>query len=269
MANNTMELKYLVDYRQLQLANKEILKTGSNAQKSASVFEQAFRKVERENARQLSDVKKKIAFSQRMEAQKVKEARETQKALDQETQALHRLKMSTDASYASTYKLQSAKRILKKEVHEGRMTVEQYIAAMRKVVQANNAAAASANQASKHLSRTGVMTQQAGYQIGDFVVQVQSGQNALVAFGQQATQMAGTLTLLGGKFIAIGTVLGVALPLLTAVGAAFMRTRKEAESSSSVSTALKRLLNCLVTNFFATITVIGSKVYWLYDFTTT
>ena len=86
MANNTMELKYLVDYRQLQLANKEILKTGSNAQKSASAFEQAFRKVERENAKQLSDVKKKIAFSQRMEAQKTKESRETQRAAEQESQ---------------------------------------------------------------------------------------------------------------------------------------------------------------------------------------
>lgn len=81
------------------------------------------------------------------------------------------------------------------------------------------------------LNRTGVLTQQAGYQIGDFIVQVQSGTNAFVAFGQQATQVAGTLTLLGGKWIAIGSALGVAIPLLTALGAVWMRTRSEIEDT--------------------------------------
>lgn len=81
------------------------------------------------------------------------------------------------------------------------------------------------------LNRTGVITQQAGYQIGDFIVQVQSGTNAFVAFGQQATQVAGTLTLLGGKWIAIGSALGVAIPLLTALGAVWMRTRSEIEDT--------------------------------------
>lgn len=33
--------------------------------------------------------------------------------------------------------------------------------------------------------------QQAGYQIQDFIVQVQGGQSALVAFSQQGSQLAG------------------------------------------------------------------------------
>lgn len=82
------------------------------------------------------------------------------------------------------------------------------------------------------MNRMGVLTQQAGYQVGDFIVQVQSGTNAFVAFGQQATQVAGTLTLLGGKWIMIGTALGIAIPLLTAIGAAFMRTRNSAEEAA-------------------------------------
>lgn len=84
----------------------------------------------------------------------------------------------------------------------------------------------------KQMNRMGVLTQQAGYQIGDFIVQVQSGTNAFVAFGQQATQVAGTLTLLGGKWLAIGTALGIVIPLVTAVAAAIMRTRQEADKSS-------------------------------------
>jgi hypothetical protein len=82
------------------------------------------------------------------------------------------------------------------------------------------------------MNRSGVITQQAGYQIGDFIVQVQSGTNAFVAFGQQATQVAGTLTLLGGKWILLGSVLGVAIPLLTAIGAGFLRTRQDADEAS-------------------------------------
>jgi hypothetical protein len=87
-------------------------------------------------------------------------------------------------------------------------------------------------RSSRAMNRSGVLTQQAGYQIGDFIVQVQSGTNAFVAFGQQATQVAGTLTLLGGKWILLGSVLGVAIPLLTAIGAGFLRTRQDADEAS-------------------------------------
>jgi hypothetical protein len=37
--------------------------------------------------------------------------------------------------------------------------------------------------------------QQAGYQIQDFIVQVQGGQSALVAFSQQGSQLAGAFGL--------------------------------------------------------------------------
>lgn len=95
------------------------------------------------------------------------------------------------------------------------------------------------------MNRMGVLTQQAGYQVGDFIVQVQSGTNAFVAFGQQATQVAGTLTLLGGKWIMIGTALGIAIPLLTAIGAAFMRTRQSEEQVTRLSEAVQELTDNL------------------------
>ena len=92
----------------------------------------------------------------------------------------------------------------------------------------------NASQKSREgLNRFGMMTQQAGYQVGDFLVQVQSGTNWMVAFGQQATQIAGTLTVFGGKWLYIGAALSVVIPLMTAVGAAIMRTSEGAKGSKT------------------------------------
>jgi hypothetical protein len=80
-----------------------------------------------------------------------------------------------------------------------------------------NAAAAAArfaNQqrmAGKSTNKFGMVTQQVGYQVGDFFVQVQSGTDALVAFGQQGTQLAGLLPGLAGAILGIGLSLGTAL----------------------------------------------------------
>jgi len=103
-----------------------------------------------------------------------------------------------------------------------------------------------ANMMNKGMNKLGVATQQAGYQVGDFLVQVQSGTNPMVAFSQQMTQMVGVLYLLppatlnakigfmglklSMSFLIAG--LGIAIPLLGALGAAFLRSGKEAKESS-------------------------------------
>ena len=54
--------------------------------------------------------------------------------------------------------------------------------------------------------------QQAGYQVGDFIVQVQSGQSVLVALGQQGSQLAGIFGPTGavvGAFVAAATAFGM------------------------------------------------------------
>lgn len=64
----------------------------------------------------------------------------------------------------------------------------------------------------KAASRFGMYAQQAGYQVGDFAVQLQSGANAGVAFSQQAAQLAGLIPGLAGAlttFAAIGLGLGI------------------------------------------------------------
>jgi len=67
------------------------------------------------------------------------------------------------------------------------------------------------NQAKNRTNRFGMVAQQVGYQVGDFFVQVQSGTSALVAFGQQGTQLAGLLPGVAGAVIGIGLSLGTML----------------------------------------------------------
>lgn len=81
--------------------------------------------------------------------------------------------------------------------------------------------------------------QQVGYQVQDFTVQVASGQSALVAFGQQASQLAGVLGPGGallGAVIAVGSV--VANVLVSS-----LNSGKQAieEIDTSVETLIDRL----------------------------
>lgn len=141
-------------------------------------------------------------------------------------------KITTDQYSRSVGKLASELQRTSGGLIQARNSVNSYSREVRSSVQSMEALSTATGQVGRRMSRTGVMYQQAGYQIGDFIVQVQSGQNALVAFGQQATQLAGTMTLLGGKFLAIGTVLGIAIPLVTAAGAAFLKARNNSKEAA-------------------------------------
>lgn len=124
--------------------------------------------------------------------------------------------------------------------------VRQYAAQVKAASVATDTMGGSVDAMGKRLNRTGVITQQAGYQVGDFLVQVQSGTNIMVAFGQQATQMVGTFAMLAKstKTIAIFSALGIAIPIITAVGAALMRTSDSTKTADeklrSYSDAAKR-----------------------------
>ncbi len=126
-------------------------------------------------------------------------------------------------------------------------SVDKQITAVNRNMQNHNRYLAQAEQGS---NRFGVVTQQAGYQIGDFLVQVQSGTNWMVAFGQQATQLVGILPLMGagfmglsaGALVALSAGLGIAIPLVTAIGAAFMRTGEDASNASDGLDAYQKAL---------------------------
>ena len=99
-------------------------------------------------------------------------------------------------------------------------------------------------QTGRRTNQLGVLMQQSGYQIGDFAIQVQSGTNYMVAFGQQATQLVGTFAMLAKstKMIALFSGLGIALPILTAIGAYFVRAKESAvDSAQGIENAFSAL----------------------------
>lgn len=87
------------------------------------------------------------------------------------------------------------------------------------------------NTTGKATNRLGMQMQQAGYQVGDFAVQVQSGTNVLVALGQQGSQLLG---IFGAK----GAIAGAALAIGTALIMPLMRAKEEAKEAED---ALKKL----------------------------
>ena len=246
------DISLIVDYTQVKQANEAILAVGTTAQKSASVFEKAFKKVEASQRKALSDVKQQMAASKRLGAQKLKEANMAEKATQALAKEEERLKNKFVEGYTAmniyTKELNDLAVARKKDI----ITADQQAAAVE-ALNADMAAGTGAfrsyggsiQQTRSRQSQLGVLFQQTGYQVGDFAVQVQSGQNAMVAFGQQATQLVGTFGMLSQstKMIAMFAGLGIAIPILTAIGGAIMRTRgktdKAAESTKGFEEAIK------------------------------
>lgn len=92
------------------------------------------------------------------------------------------------------------------------------------------------NGTGRNLNRFNMQLQQVGYQVGDFAVQVQGGTNALVALGQQGSQLlsvfGGAAGALAGAGLAIGTSL--LIPLIKASGATrtFSEALEEAQDAA-------------------------------------
>lgn len=79
--------------------------------------------------------------------------------------------------------------------------------------------ATGATRLTKKFAMSGL--QQAGYQVGDFFVQVGAGTSKLQAFGQQGSQLLGI-------FGPVGAVLGAGVAIVAALGNALSRSTKQA-----------------------------------------
>ncbi len=114
---------------------------------------------------------------------------------------------------------------LQRLFESGRISEKQYEAATKSLTQRQKELTAAVrsggkafrqynnrlNQAKSGSNKFGMVSQQVGYQVGDFFVQVQSGTSALVAFGQQGTQLAGLLPGVAGAIIGVGLAVGTML----------------------------------------------------------
>lgn len=257
------DLQFIVDYSSLKKANQEIMKTGSNAQKSAKVFEQAYKKVETQQSRALTSVRQQIQLSQRMQRQKDKEAKEIARAAEMQEKATRanaqetrKLALQYNAAFRTATAFKTELGNLNNAHKRGAISVDQH---QQQVMQLKNEYRAflsgqggplnrfnqQASITGKQTNRMGVLFQQAGFQVGDFAVQVQSGANVLMAFGQQATQIIGTMAALSTsiKAIAAFSALGIIVPIATAIGGAFMRMRDNAKEAASTVDAFSNAVS--------------------------
>lgn len=112
---------------------------------------------------------------------------------------------------------------------------------------ANNRFSVQGQQAKRTTNQLGVIMQQTGYQVGDFAVQVQGGTNIMVALGQQATQLVGTFGMFAKttKMIGVFAGLGIAIPIITGIAAAFMRMKAASDSSADAVKELNDAMESL------------------------
>jgi hypothetical protein len=220
--------KSVLDYSKSLQAAKKAQAEATAAEKLAKMEAEAFAKARKEatQANKEFDTQQKInAELSRKSA--VEEERLKRKfiegyaAMELYSRELNDLAVARKSGIISTEQQTAAVSRLNQEMANGTGVFSNYGAAAQMIGKRNN--------------QMGVAFQQVGYQVGDFLVQIQSGTNPMVAFGQQATQLAGMLTMFGGKMLIIGSVLGVAIPLVTAIGAAFLRYRQEANKANDTT----------------------------------
>jgi membrane protein involved in colicin uptake len=115
------------------------------------------------------------------------------------------------------------------------------------VALAGNRFATHVNQTSTGMNKFGMAAQQTGYQVSDFLVQIQGGTNPLVAFSQQATQLTGLLYIMSPallasrlSFIAFSISMSTAIagvtilvPLLAMLAMAFASSGKESDKTAT------------------------------------
>ena len=240
------DIKLIVDYGDVTKATKAVKDLGNAAVKASKGQVQSANSVDVVNKKSLATVHRQIAFSKKMENQKLKEAKAT-RALENET---HRLALKYKPLYRSSKLYERSLEEINQANKLGVLSDKQRSASIASLNQqfktGTGVFSTYANGMTKGSNRMGVAMQQTGYQVGDFLVQVQSGTNPMVAFGQQATQLVGVLYLLPqatlaakvgimGLKVSMGVLvlaLGIFIPLATAIGAAFMRTREGANKAS-------------------------------------
>ena len=253
------------------------VKETARAEKEAQKLVDANNRIAKAEAkRSLDALKNKVETAFSLGKQKADEEARAIEQLNltkqQAVQETERLRLKYDKIYASSQlyersleELNTAHRLGIKIAGGHEAAVEslnqEYQNFQNGIRQVGNRFVQHSNQTSDGMSRMGVAAQQTGYQVSDFIVQVQGGTNPLVAFSQQMTQMAGllyllppalqatTIPLLGFKIALSTAFAGVAIliPLLASLAMAFFNSGDEAESGAKSVDKYKEALNNLKT----------------------
>lgn len=102
--------------------------------------------------------------------------------------------------------------------------------------------------------------QQGGYQIQDFIVQVQGGQSALVAFSQQGSQLASVFSPVAGAVLTIATVIAGSLIASLGNGKNAVDSLKEAIATMDSVVSVSSSGVAVYTDKFARLAKVNSEV---------
>lgn len=180
---------------------------------------------------------------------KIDQAKKAQRFRDAEVKKVVELRNKYKPLTVAAEEYRKVQAEIEQAMEDGVITADEYAVALDRVAKEFNdfkrGAATGGNQfakfnvdsyrqlqKSKRFLSTGF--QQAGYQVGDFIVQVQSGQSALVAFGQQGSQLAGI-------FGPAGAVVGALIAAGTAVAMILKNSRGAAKATNELKRAMEGL----------------------------
>nr|DAO12156.1 MAG TPA: tail length tape measure protein [Caudoviricetes sp.] len=104
------------------------------------------------------------------------------------------------------------------------------------------------------------MMQQGGYQIQDFIVQVQGGQSALVAFSQQGSQLASVFSPVAGAVLTIATVIAGSLIASLGNGKNAVDSLKEAIATMDSVVSVSSSGVAVYTDKFARLAKVNASV---------
>ncbi len=163
---------------------------------------------------------------------------QTERRIQESTSAYDRLIRQLDPAAAAQARFGRETEKVNRWLEQGRITAEQHARAMTLLNQRYGAASVAAQQfgaanenAGNTGRRLGQTLGQAGFQVQDFASQIAGGQSALVAFGQQGSQLLGI-------FGPAGAIAGA---LLT-VGVLALQLSGTAESVRDLSRANEELI---------------------------
>lgn len=136
------------------------------------------------------------------------------------TSRYQQLKSQIDPAYAAQKRFTQGMKVLDAELKQGNISLSQYTADMARLKANTTGLVRGARSSMSAMGGMRGAVQQAGYQFGDFAVQVGSGQSAIVAFSQQGAQMAGI-------FGPAGAVVGALIAVGGAIAGGFVRSMDE------------------------------------------
>ena len=150
--------------------------------------------------------------------------------------SFNQLKMAIDPAYRATKIFKDQVMVAQKAVATGAITQQEYATTFAQIQKQAAQAGVTINQFgqvadvnTRRVKRFGAVgMQQVGYQVQDFAVQVQGGTSALVALGQQGSQLLGI-------FGPAGAIAGMILAIGTGLAGAFVAARGAADSATASS----------------------------------